>query len=249
MASVLTAPRSHLAWMAQLLAAGLVVLGLLITLDLLGDPAALPVRNVRVEGKFEYLDQTELQGRLAGVLEGSFATLNISALRQAAESLPWVAEAGVRRLWPDGVLVRVVERVPVARWGDDALLSDSAQRYQPASLDGFGQLPRLQGPAGSEVDLWRSYQEFSWVFAPLPFAIAAVEQLERGGWRVQFDNDLQLLIGRQGDPLQLPALVRLLRGPLSPYLMRMAYIDLRYNDGFAVGWRDKGTTSDSQDRF
>ena len=237
MASLLMVPRSRLGWSVQLLLLALAVLALLTTLDLLSDPAALPVRSVRVEGNFEYLDQGELQQQLGAVLEGSFATLNIAALQQAAETLPWVAEAGVRRLWPDGVLVSVLELVPVARWGDAALLSDRANSYQPNELSGFQQLPQLHGPAGSETELWRSYQEFSWMFAPLPFAIATLQQLERGGWEIEFDSGLRLLLGRQSGQLQPADLVKLLRGPLSPFLSQMAYIDLRYNDGFAVGWR------------
>jgi len=243
---VLSVPRSRSAWMVQLVLLALLVLVVIVTLDLLGDPMALPVRTVRVEGKLDYLDRGELQKSLGGVLGASFATLNLAKLQQAAESLPWVAEATVRRLWPDGVLVRVEERVPVARWGDSALLSDSAESYQPDNLEQFGALPLLQGPAGSEAELWRSYREFNWVFAPLPQAIAGVRQFDRGGWEVAFDNGLVMLLGRQGGELQLSGLVRLLRGPLSPLLPRMAYIDLRYSDGFAVGWRDRDGKGDPQ---
>ncbi len=87
---------------------------------------------------------------------------------QAIDRLPWVAQAHVRRQWPDGITVVLSERVPVAMVGPvgDTKLVDVAGRVLAGATFGTA-LPEVElesrpgvagpvggpapGPAGSEV--------------------------------------------------------------------------------------------------
>ena len=75
--------------------------------------------------------------RLAAQIQrGSyFFGVDLDAARERTESLPWVDRAVVRRLWPDRIVVQVVETTPYALWQNDGelfLLTELGQPIIPA---------------------------------------------------------------------------------------------------------------------
>jgi cell division protein FtsQ len=65
-----------------------------------------------------------------------FFGVDLDAARDRTESLPWVEKAVVRRLWPNRIVVQVVETTPYALWQHEGvlhLLADSGQPIIPVS--------------------------------------------------------------------------------------------------------------------
>jgi cell division protein FtsQ len=65
-----------------------------------------------------------------------FFGVDLNAARDRTESLPWVEKAVVRRLWPNRIVVQVVETTPYALWQNDGvlhLLADSGEPIIPVS--------------------------------------------------------------------------------------------------------------------
>lgn len=76
--------------------------------------------------------------RLAAQIQtGSyFFGVDLDAARDRTESLPWVDRAVVRRLWPNRIVVQVVETTPYALWqneGELHLLSETGAPIIPAT--------------------------------------------------------------------------------------------------------------------
>ncbi len=73
----------------------------------------------------------------ARIQRGSyFFGVDLDAARDRTESLPWVERAVVRRLWPNRIVVQVVETTPYALWqneGELYLLADSGEPIVPVS--------------------------------------------------------------------------------------------------------------------
>ena len=59
-----------------------------------------------------------------GVREGDYLfELDIDAAQRRVESLSWVDHAVVRRLWPDRIVVQIIERRPFALWQSEGKLA------------------------------------------------------------------------------------------------------------------------------
>lgn len=59
-----------------------------------------------------------------GVREGDYLfDLDIDAAQSRVESLSWVDHAVVRRLWPDRIVVQIIERRPFALWQSEGKLA------------------------------------------------------------------------------------------------------------------------------
>ena len=150
--------------MLVLLAALLAGIALLATVDRLLAPAALPLPLVRFEGEFRRVSETELGQAVLPAVGRNFLLLDLDAVKQRVQSLPWVYRASVRRAWPRDLHVEFLEQQIVARWGETASGSDHmAGRTSEASrasvsargprLDPIGETTTWVNHAGEAVTL------------------------------------------------------------------------------------------------
>jgi cell division protein FtsQ len=191
---------------------------------------------------------TEAQVRLVAEREvrGTFFTVDIDRVRERLEKLPWVREARVERRWPDTLVVSLVEHVPLARWNDDALVSEAGEVFAAAVSR---RLPRLAGPEEAVDEVVSAYRRHQATLAPLGLRIEEISLSARHAWRIRLDNGTQLALGREQTDERLArfaALYPRLFGGRLPADGRLidaqvpARIDLRYPDGFAVRMPDGG---------
>jgi cell division protein FtsQ len=76
--------------------------------------------DVMGEGR---LDEAEVR-RALNIRPGDyFFGVNLREAQVRTESLPWVDRAVVRRLWPDRIVVQLVENQPFALWQNEGALS------------------------------------------------------------------------------------------------------------------------------
>jgi cell division protein FtsQ len=187
---------------------------------------------------------TEAQIRLVAErqVRGTFFTVDLDAVRDSLEKLPWVREARVERRWPDTLVVSLVEHVPLVRWNDDALVSDTGAVFVAAVSD---RLPRLFGPEESVDDVLAAYRRHQAALAPLGLQIDELRLSPRRAWRIRLDNGITLALGREQTDARLARFVGLYprlfaaspaaaadAAAVEPVLP--VAVDLRYPDGFAL---------------
>jgi len=165
---------------------------------------------------------------------------DLSGLRTRIEALPWVGRARVSRVWPDRLDIRVWERVPAARWGEQQLLDADGAAFAPPAHDlqpaPIQALPQLSGPVSREAEVMGAYRGLNEALQSSDFAPEGLSLDARGEWRMTTARGIELRLG-DGDPLaHVPLLLGTISRTLAPYMEQIAYIDLRYTNGFSVGW-------------
>ena len=196
-----------------------------------------------IEVKTPVRHVTEAQIRLVAErqVHGTFFTVDLERVRNSLEKLPWVREARVERRWPDTLVVSLVEHVPLARWNDDALVSEGGDVFGAAES---AKLPRLAGPEGSSAEVVAAYHRYQAALAPVGLTIDELRLSARRAWRMRLDSGMEVALGRQQTDARLARFVRLyarLFGPQPaengqpPAVLPVPLmVDLRYPDGFAV---------------
>ncbi|MEK6805912.1 MAG: FtsQ-type POTRA domain-containing protein [Pseudomonadota bacterium] len=199
---------------------------------------ALPaVSKLEIAGDFRHLDPAQVRAQLQPELAGTLLSLDLEQVRAAAETLPWVAQARVERVWPDAVRVSLREHTPFARWGEHSLLSDTGVMFTPAEVMSFEGFPQLAGPTDQQALMAQTFRDLSAQIGAGDFAIAALTLDARGEWTARTQSGVELRLGR-GDPLPKAALIAgAVTRALGSRVAEIAYVDLRYSNGFATGWR------------
>lgn len=190
--------------------------------------------EVQLVSSAEHVKEAELQQLLKPQLGLGFWQLDLPVIRDLVQSHPWVAQAEVSRFWPNTLRVEVVEQLPVARWGDDALLNQTGEVFRVGEVGQFEQLIQLSAVNPQPREVLMFLRTLLDAINPYGLHVRALHRMADSSWHVVLvDGNEWVLPAAQ--PMQ--ALTRLLTLygsiPLQEGRMR---VDLRYRDGFAVKW-------------
>jgi len=231
-------PRGRLRYV---LAAAGVVAAVVVFVPMLSAPAGPAVRRVAVAmPSGAPVSPAAVRTAAAGAIHGGLLRVNLDAVRAAVERLPWVASAQIRRVWPDAIAVRVTAEHPVARWGEHGLVDARGHVFSPGNAAGFDRLPVLSGPADSAADVLSDYRRVRRMARPAKLRIAAFGETARGDIRVGLAGGPDVELGRDEPVGRFARFVNIAVPALGAKLARAATVDVRYPNGFAVGWKGEG---------
>jgi cell division protein FtsQ len=211
------------------------------TYDWLQDEQKAPVQVVDFTGQFEHLDILGLERLIRQSQPGSFFALDVNDVHELLEQQAWIFRASVRKQWPNTLKVYLVEQLPIAYWNDDLIINPYGETFSAEGqvLD----LPHLYGPSGSEKTALEGFNAMQSLLATSALPIVELSLSERYAWQLQLANGIKLNLGRQEfiDRLQrfVDVYPLLVKQPKS-----VQYVDLRYDTGLAVGWK-QSTETDS----
>jgi len=229
-----------------------VVAGLVLGAIALNRVVRLPVfslRVIHVEGEVSRNSVSTIRANATPQLAGNFFTTDLGKAKRAFESVPWVRQAVVRRVWPNRLAVRLEEHRPAAVWGGDAATDKLVNSYGEVFEANLGDveddsLPTLSGPDGSAGHMLSMLNQLRPVFERLDAHVDSLSLSGRGSWRAELDTGAEVELGRGGDDevvARTERFVATLTQVTSRYQRPLEYADLRHNDGYAV--RLKGITT------
>ncbi len=217
----------------------------------LANHPAFAIAAITVSGEVVHNNVPTLRANVAPKLSGNFFTLDLVQARQSFETLPWVRRAVVRRAFPDRLAVELQEHQAVAYWGaeDGSRLLNNFGEVFEANLGEVEQesLPRMDGPAGQELQVLAMYRALQPQFAALELELEELRLSGRGGWVARLDSGAEIELGRGSDEEVVARTNRFLR-TLTQVTLRynrrpdaVEAADLRHADGYALRLRGVST--------
>lgn len=196
-----------------------------------------PLNRVIVDAPYQRVSPVEVEQAVRAGLAGGFVTADLDALRGSIERLVWVDRARVQRRWPDGLYVQVVEQIPAARWGDDGLLNTRGELFMTGAQHVPPELPRLDGPVGSEAAVAQRYLATQGRLLEQGLRLTALSLDERGAWQMALSNGVIVRLGRREVDERMERFLRVAAQVIAGRATDVSYVDMRYSNGFSVGWR------------
>jgi len=197
-------------------------------------------RRIEIVGDVRHVSRAAVRAAIAGRVSGNYFTIRLDQVRRAFETLPWVAQVSVRRIWPNRLRVTLTEHRALGEWGDGRLVSDGGVLFEanPAEAEADGPLVSFAGPPAAAPDAVSRFHDFSALLAPLQLRVAGVRISDRASWSLTTDPPVQFELGRDDPPGRLqrrlaavvaawPVVTARLDGPAGR-------VDARYSNGFAA---------------
>ena len=205
------------------------------------------VRSIRVDGDLAHNSALTIRANAAPKLAGNFFTMDLAAGRRAFESVPWVRQAIVRRVWPNRLAVQLEEHRPAAVWVSGSTADEATDKMVNSHGEVFeanlgdvedDALPTLRGPDGTSARMLKMIGRLQPEFAAMDARIETLELSGRGSWRAELDTGAEIELGR-GSEDEVISRTRGFIATLPEVRNRYAqhpllYADLRHNDGYAV---------------
>ena len=199
-----------------------------------------PIAVIAVEGEFQYIRQGELEKLVEPSIEGGIVSLDLGEIAARLEVNPWIKTATVSRQWPDGVLIRVEEEVPIARWGKQGFLNSRGQILNVDDNSGLQNLPLLEGAEGEAFMVMRRYRELAGLLSQQQLKIQRMTVDRLSFWTVRLVDGPELVMGSEQLIEKTQRFLQVRNAMLPEQIARMERVDLRYDNGLAVQWHPAG---------
>jgi cell division protein FtsQ len=208
-----------------------------------------PVRSIVIDGPFQRVAAVEVQQAALGALTGGFVSADLDRVRAAVEALTWVDRARVQRLWPDRIRVEIVEQQAAARWGEDGLLNTRGELFATGLRHVPPELPSLDGPPGSEWPVAQRFLAIQDRLGALGLRVSALRLDARGAWEIDLSTGVTVRLGRRQVDERMDRFVEIGAQVIAGRAADIRYVDMRYSNGFAIGWRGNRRPKDGAPVF
>jgi len=198
-----------------------------------------PVERVVINGEFERVSADQLEAVLRKAMGKGFLGADLRAIQEEVMAQPWVATARVSRQWPDALDVTVTEEQPAARWGADGLLNPRGRLFVRHTTHIPAELPRLSGPDGSEAEVAARFIAIQERLVERGLRLAALDLDRRGAWSLVLSNGVNVRLGSQDVESRLNRFFDALDNVVSPIAADVQFVDMRYTNGFSIGWKQR----------
>jgi cell division protein FtsQ len=197
-----------------------------------------PIQSVAITGRFQRVSALDVEHVVRASVHGAgLVSVNLAAVSAALERLPWVDAVTIERSWPRGLSVHIVEQVPAARWGESGLINVRGELFSGDARHIPLELPRLSGPEGSETPVAQRYLAMQGRLAEVGMRLTALRLDARGAWEFDLDNGVTVRLGRKSVDERFETFMSVASKIVAQRAGDIAYVDMRYANGFAIGWR------------
>tara|TARA_B110000879_G_C11112261_1_gene487958 strand:- start:447 stop:1154 length:708 start_codon:yes stop_codon:yes gene_type:complete len=198
-----------------------------------------PLTNVQVEAPFLYVSKQAIEEHLTPYMHKGLLHVDKKAITQKLTALPWVKHVSVKRIFPDTLSINLIERRPIARFNDDALLDEFGKRF-PIGQVAQPMLPQLKGNAGSEKELLQDFKKVSRLLSNASLSLTVLEK-KSSTLLLTMRDGLKLVVSNHDANKQLTRFIQLYPELTQKKSTPLLQVDLRYKHGLAVKWKPLGT--------
>lgn len=218
------------------------------------------LRSIVLDGELSRSNLATVRANALPQLAGNFFSFDLNRGRLVFESVPWVRQAVVRRVWPNRLAVTLEEHRAAAFWhgqggkygSSDRLVNDHGEVFEAnlGDVEDEG-LVTLSGPEGSAGAMLAMWHRLTDTLAPIEARIDTLRLSARGSWHAELDSGAELELGR-GSADEVAARTERFARTFGQATQRFATAggthellaaDLRHADGYALRLRGVSTTT------
>ena len=167
----------------------------------------------------------------------SFFNINLDYLKNSIEKVAWVKNAYIRRSYPNEVIIFIEEYTPVAVWNNDSYISENGYIFSANKIE--KKLPKISSYSNRNIII---FEYFSLILDgirknKLNDKILLIKENEIRSLTVLLESNIAIKFGSKNIEERIGVFFKAYKTLNTSDLKKIRYIDMRYSNGFSIGWK------------
>jgi len=168
----------------------------------------------------------------------SFFNVDISHLQNEIENIKWIKSVIIRRSYPNEIKIYIKEHSPVAIWNEKDYLNKSGDVFTANKIN--KKLPMLISKNNRNKIIFEYFSIFSsgLTKSNIGEKIIKIEENDIQSLSVTLSSNIVIRLGSYDIKEKINMFFKVYKSLNSgDDLKKIMYIDMRYSNGFSVGWK------------
>ena len=196
-----------------------------------------PLANITIQGEFNYLSRDKIQKVVEEHMEGDFVDMDLKKIKRSIERHPWVERVSLKRIWPDSMIIDVVEQKPIARWGKSGFINQYGEIIQIGENAMLAHLPVLYGAENNSREITSTYLGMAEALSGRGLMLSGIQVDSTLSWEIVLNKDFLVALGREDILVRLRRFLNIYQHQMGEEKYKLKRVDMRYDSGMAVEWK------------
>lgn len=203
------------------------------------DVERFPITTIKIAANYDHVTHKELEEVLSKYANESFFTLPLRKLQDELSTLNWVDSATVKRIWPDILKIKILEKKPVAIWGNALMTAEGKLFNEEEAIPEDLNVPQFKGPLSQQVEVLQVYEKLSKILARYGLNATGLHLRENQSWVLFLNKKIKIYLGKKDLETRLLRFCKAYPAVFSEKFEQLSSVDLRYPRGMAVQWQQQ----------
>jgi len=200
-----------------------------------------PIKTIHIkESKIIYSNKDEIYNTADKYLKTkSFFTMDTNYLKKEIEKINWIRTANIKRArgYPNEVEIFIEEHSPVAIWNNDFYLNESGNIFSANKIT--RDLPLIISKTNRNDVIFEYFSLFSdGIYNhKINEKIMKIEENDIRSLSVFLLSNIIVKLGSKDIKKKIGIFFKAYKTLNSSDLKKIRYIDMRYSNGFVIGWK------------
>ena len=167
----------------------------------------------------------------------SFFNVDINYLQSKIENIDWISSANIRRSYPNEIIIFVTEHIPIAIWNNKNYLNQYGEIFTANKKN--NKFPILISKNNKNKIIFEYLSLFSndLIRHNINEKVVKIIEDDIRSISVILSSGITIKLGSKNVKEKIDIFFKVYQTLNSSDLSKMRYIDMRYSNGFSVGWK------------
>ena len=194
-----------------------------------------PIKNV-TSSELINVNKDDISEAVKYLYSKSFFDIDLNYLKNKLEKIEWVRKINVRRSYPNEVIIDIEEHTPILIWNNKMYINEYGEKFKVSKID--KSIPILISDESRINEVFSYFELFNDKLSSrkLDFKITKIVENEIRSLTISLSSGINIQLGSKDVNNKILLFFEIYKSLNTRDLNKIRYIDMRYSNGFSVGW-------------
>lgn len=194
-----------------------------------------PIKTV-TSSELINVNKDDISNAVKYLYSKSFFDIDLNYLKNKLEKIEWVRKINVRRSYPNEIIIDIEEHTPILIWNNKMYINMYGEKFNVSKID--KNIPMLISDESRINEVFAYFKLFNEKLSSrkLDFKITKIMENEIRSLTISLSSGINIQLGSKDVNMKIPLFFEIYKSLNTRDLNKIRYIDMRYSNGFSVGW-------------